>query len=47
MGTAVSPVANIIPPFIINAKLNPWAEGHEMMKFPKRPFHEEFKRMKK
>ena len=47
MGTAVSPIANIIPPFIINAKFNPWAEGHEMMKFPKKPFHTIFKDLKK
>ena len=40
MATAVSPLANIIPPFLMNSSLNPWAEGHEMMKFPKKPFHE-------
>ena len=39
MATAVSPLANIVPSFIMNMKLNPWAEGHEMMKFPKKPFH--------
>lgn len=39
MATAVSPLANIVPSFIMNTKLNPWAEGHEMMKFPKKPFH--------
>ena len=42
MATAVSPVANIIPPFLINSSLNPWAEGHDMMKFPKKPFHSIF-----
>ena len=39
MATAVSPLANLIPPFLINCRLNPWAEGHEMMKSPKKPFH--------
>ncbi|MBQ8127078.1 MAG: lactate utilization protein [Prevotella sp.] len=38
--TAVSPLANIIPPFLMNMKMNPWAEGHEMFKFPQKPFHE-------
>jgi L-lactate dehydrogenase complex protein LldF len=42
MATAVSPVANVIPPFLINSSLNPWAEGHDMMKFPKKPFHSIF-----
>ena len=23
----------------MNCSLNPWAEGHDMMKFPKKPFH--------
>ena len=46
MATAVSPLANIIPPFIINSGLNPWAEGHDMMKFPKKPFHTLFKELK-
>ncbi len=42
MATAVSPVANVIPPFLINSGINPWAEGHDMMKFPKKPFHSIF-----
>ena len=46
MATAVSPLANIIPPFIMNMKLNPWAEGHDMMKFPKKPFHTVIKELK-
>ena len=46
MATAVSPLANLIPPFLVNTKLNPWAEGHEMMKFPKKPFHTIFKELK-
>ena len=43
MATAVSPLANILPSFLINCGLNPWADGHEMMKFPKKPFHSIFK----
>ena len=43
MATAVSPLANIMPPFIMNSRLNPWADGHQMMKFPKKPFHTLFK----
>ena len=27
----------------MNCGLNPWAEGHDMMKFPKKPFHEQIK----
>jgi L-lactate dehydrogenase complex protein LldF len=45
MATAVSPLANLIPPFLMNNGLNPWAEGHEMMKFPKKPFHEVIKEL--
>ncbi|MCR5198393.1 MAG: lactate utilization protein [Prevotella sp.] len=37
--TAISPLANIVPSFIINSGLNPWADGHTTMKFPKKPFH--------
>ena len=37
--TAISPLANIVPSFIMNCGLNPWADGHKMMKFPKKPFH--------
>ena len=43
MATAVSPLANIMPPFLMNCGLNPWAEGHKMMKFPKKPFHDKIK----
>jgi L-lactate dehydrogenase complex protein LldF len=45
--TAVSPVANVIPPFLMNLPVNPWAEGHEMMKFPRKPFHSIIKEIKK
>ena len=27
----------------MNCSLNPWAEGHKMMEFPKKPFHEMIK----
>ena len=37
--TAISPLANLVPSFIMNCGLNPWADGHKMMKFPKKPFH--------
>ena len=37
--TAISPIANIVPRFLMNSGLNPWAEGHDMMTFPKKPFH--------
>jgi L-lactate dehydrogenase complex protein LldF len=35
-----SPVANWMPAPLMNLKLNPWAYGHKMMKFPKRSFHQ-------
>jgi L-lactate dehydrogenase complex protein LldF len=31
----------------MNCGLNPWAEGHKMMEFPKKPFHKLFKEIKK
>lgn len=34
--------ANILPSSLINCGLNPWAYGHDMMKFPKKPFHKLF-----
>jgi L-lactate dehydrogenase complex protein LldF len=46
MATAVSPIANIIPPFLMNMKINPWAEGHQMMTFPKETFHSMWKKGK-
>ena len=44
--TSVSPLLNIVPSFLMNSRLNPWAEGHEMMKFPKKPFHERIEELK-
>ena len=34
-----APLANHLPSFIINIKLNAWAYGHRMMTFPKQSFH--------
>jgi L-lactate dehydrogenase complex protein LldF len=44
--TAVSPLLNIVPSFLMNSRLNPWAEGHEMMQFPQKPFHERIEELK-
>ncbi len=41
--TAVSPLLNILPHGLVHSGINPWADGHEMMKFPKKPFHSVFK----
>ena len=45
--TAVSPIVNILPHELVHSGINPWAEGHEMMKFPKKPFHSIFKDIEK
>jgi L-lactate dehydrogenase complex protein LldF len=37
--------ANLIPTPLINCGLNPWAEGHKMMEFPPKPFHEIIKKI--
>ena len=42
-----SPMVNWVPGPLINMKLNPWAYGHTMMKFPKKSFHEQWKKLKK
>jgi L-lactate dehydrogenase complex protein LldF len=47
LGTALAHWANIIPSPLMNCGLNPWAEGHKMMEFPKKPFHKLFKEIKK
>ncbi len=44
LGTSLAHWANMIPDSLMNSGLNPWAEGHAMMKFPKQPFHEEIKK---
>ena len=35
----LSPAANWLPSALMNSALNPWARGHQMMKFPKKSFH--------
>jgi L-lactate dehydrogenase complex protein LldF len=45
--TSMAWLANYVPSFIINMPLNSWAEGHTMMKFPKKPFHAIFKDIEK
>lgn len=44
--TSAAHLANHVPSALMNCRLNPWAEGHEMMKFPKKPFHKLFKEIK-
>jgi L-lactate dehydrogenase complex protein LldF len=44
--TAMAPLANLIPAPLMNLKLNPWAEGHKMMSFPKESFHSMWKKGK-
>ena len=34
-----SPMLNHMPRFLIYNGLNGWGKGHEMMRFPKKPFH--------
>jgi L-lactate dehydrogenase complex protein LldF len=46
IATSLAHWANFIPSPIINCSINPWAEGHKMMQFPKKPFHELFKELK-
>jgi L-lactate dehydrogenase complex protein LldF len=42
----LSPMANCIPAPLMNLKLNPWAYGHQMMKFPPKSFHQLWKEKK-
>ena len=35
-----APMANWVPSFLIECGLNPWADGHKMMKFPRYSFQE-------
>ena len=42
----LAPMANWIPGPLMNLKLNPWAYGHKMMKFPKKSFHQLWKEKK-
>lgn len=41
-----SPLVNWMPGPLINVSLNPWAYGHQMMKFPKKSFHQLWKEKK-
>ena len=42
----LSPMANWVSGPLMNLKLNPWAYGHKMMKFPKKSFHQEWKKLR-
>ena len=42
----LSPMVNWLPGPLINSGLNPWAYGHQMMKFPKKSFHQLWKEEK-
>jgi len=42
----LAPVANWVPAPLMNLRLNPWAYGHQMMKFPKKSFHQQWKTLK-
>ena len=42
-GTSMAHLLNGMPDAIVECKINPWAYGHKMMKFPKKPFHKQFK----
>ena len=41
----LSPIVNWMPGFVMQSALNPWAYGHQMMKFPKKSFHELWKEL--
>ncbi|MEE1022226.1 MAG: LUD domain-containing protein [Muribaculaceae bacterium] len=45
--TSMLRYVNSLPSAMVNGSLNPWAYGHKMMKFPKRPFHEMIKDVEK
>ena len=42
----LSPIVNWMPGFVVQSSLNPWAYGHQMMKFPKKSFHERWKELR-
>ena len=46
LSTALAHWANYVPSSLMNCGMNPWAEGHEMMEFPKKPFHEMMEELK-
>jgi L-lactate dehydrogenase complex protein LldF len=39
----LSPVVNWLPGPVVACSLNPWAYGHQMMKFPDKSFHQLWK----
>ena len=43
--TSGAHMLNNMPHGLVHCGLNPWAEGHEMMKFSQKPFHKVFKEM--
>ena len=43
LATSLAHWANALPSAVVNSSMNPWAEGHTMMEFPKKPFHEQIK----
>ena len=45
-GTGLAHWANYVPSSLMDCGLNPWAEGHKMMEFPEKPFHEMVKELK-
>ena len=45
IATRSAHIANIVPQKLMDTKLNPWSVGHDMPRFPKKPFHELYKQM--
>lgn len=45
IATRSAHIANIVPQKLMDIKLNPWSVGHDMPRFPKKPFHELYKQM--
>ncbi len=46
-GTSLAHILNSMPSWLLENSLNPWAYGHKMMKFPKKPFHKVIKEYRK
>lgn len=42
----MAPVINMLPEALSGSRLNPWAYGHKMMRFPKKSFHQLWKEKK-
>ena len=40
MATEHAHLLNVMPSWLLNCGLNPWAAAHKMMKFPPKPFHQ-------